>query len=78
MSADAATVVHGYSVERTFGPIRVLRRDAREAPVRRWEDYAPTIAGGVLTDLVLRLYPGAPAPPPNSGIRLVEEDAEGR
>ena len=78
VTADSATAVPGYSVERTFGPIRVLRRDARDAPVRGWERYAPTIAGGVFTDLVRRLYPGAPAPPPNSGIRFVDGDAEGR
>ena len=78
VSADSATAVPGYSVERTFGPIRVLRRDAEDAPVRGWERYAPTVAGGVFTDLVRRLYPDAPAPPPNSGIRFVAGDAEER
>ena len=78
VSADPATSIPGYSVERTFGPIRVLRRDGRETRVRRWEEYAPTIDGGVFTDLMRRLYPDAPVPPPKSGIRFVDEGAEER
>ena len=78
VSADPATSIPGYSVERTFGPIRVLRRDARETRVRPWEEYVPTITGGVFTDLMRRLYPDAPAPPPNSGIRFADEGAEER
>ena len=78
VSADPATSIPGYSVERTFGPIRVLRRDGREIRVRQWEVYAPTITGGVFTDLMRQLYPDAPAPPPNSGIRFVDEHAEER
>ncbi len=78
VSADPATSIPGYSVERTFGPIRVLRRDGRETRIRPWEEYAPTITGGVFTDLMRQLYPDAPAPPPNSGIRFVDEGAEGR
>ena len=78
VSADSATSIPGYSVERTFGPIRVLRRDARTPRVRPWEEYAPTITGGVFIDLMRQLYPDAPTPPPNSGIRFVDEGAEER
>ena len=78
VSADPATSIPGYSVERMFGPIRVLRRDGRETRVRHWEEYAPTITGGVFTDLMRQLYPDAPAPPPNSGIRFADEGAEER
>ena len=78
VSADPATSIPGYSVERTFGPIRILRRDGRETRVRRWEEHAPTITGGVFTDLMRRLYPDAPTPPPNSGIRFVDEGTEER
>ena len=46
-SADSATVVPGYSVERTFGPIRLRARRA-------------------------------PTPPPNTGIRFVDGNAEER
>ena len=72
VSADPATFAPGYSVEKTFGPIRILRRDADGPPVRRWQEYAPTIAGGTFTKLVRKLYPDAPAPPLNSGIRFVD------
>ena len=72
VSADPATSIPGYSVEKTFGSIRVLRRDADEPAIRRWQEYAPTIAGGTFTKLVSKLYPDAPAPPTNSGIRFVD------
>ena len=72
VSADPATSIPGYSVEKTFGSIRVLRRDADEPAIRRWQEYAPTIAGGTFTRLVSKLYPDAPAPPTNSGIRFVD------
>ena len=36
--------VSGYSVERTFGTVRILRRDVDAPPVRRWLEYAP-VAG---------------------------------
>ena len=78
VSADPATSIPGYSVERSFGPIGVLRRDTRETRVRPWEEYAPTITRGVFTDLMRQLYPDAPTPPPNSGIRFVDERAEER
>ena len=70
VSADPATSVPGYSVEKTFGSIRVLRRDADEPAIRQWQEYAPTIAGGTFTKLVHKLYPDAPMPPTNSGIRF--------
>ncbi len=72
VSADPATSIPGYSVEKTFGSIRVLCRDADEPAIRRWQEYAPTIAGGTFTKLVSKLYPDAPAPPTNSGIRFVD------
>ena len=72
VSGDPATSAPGYSVEKTFGPIRILRRDTDEPAIRPWQEYAPTIAGGTFTKIVRQLYPDAPAPPPNAGIRLVE------
>ena len=71
-SADPTTSVPGYSVEKTFGPIRILRRDADEPAIRRWQEYAPTTTGGTFTELVRKLYPDAPAPPPNLGIRFAD------
>lgn len=72
VSADSATYVPGYSVEKTFGPIRILRRDAAEPAIRSWREYTPTIAGGPFTESVRQFYPKAPAPPPNSGIRFAD------
>ena len=51
VSADLATFVPGYSVEKTFGTIRILRRDADEQAIRPWQGYAPTITGGTFIKL---------------------------
>ena len=72
-SADPATSVPGYSVEKTFGTIRILRRDANEPAIRPWQEYAPTITGGTFTKLMRKLYPDAPTPLINSGIRFADE-----
>ena len=77
VTADPEARVPGYAVERTFGDIRVLRR-AEGTAVRRWREYAPTIDDGVYTGVMRRLYPDAPAMPPDSGIRFADEDAQGR
>ena len=76
VSADPATSVPGYSVEKTFGTIRILRRDADEPAIRPWQEYAPTITGGTFTKLMRKLYPDEPTPPPNSGIRFADEATE--
>ena len=76
VTADQRVAVPGYSEERTFGAIRVLRRDAERVDVRLWREYSPTIDGGVFTDVVRELYPDAPPSPPNTGIRFVDEGAE--
>ena len=75
VSADSATFVPGYSVEKTFGTIRILRRDADEPAIRSWQEYTPTIAAGTFTEVVRQFYPGAPAPPPNSGIRFADVES---
>ena len=73
VSEDPATSISGYSVEKTFGTIRILRRDADEPAIRPWQEYAPTITGGTFfSKLIRKLYPDAPTPPPNSGIRFVD------
>ena len=62
--------IPGYSVEREFGSVRVLRRDADEPGVREWESYNPIMvfySVGVIMKLV---DPSAPSPPANSGIRF--------
>ena len=72
VSADPATFVPGYSVEKTFGPIRILRRDADEPAIRSWQEYAPTITDDAFTKLMSGLYPDAPTPTPNSSIRFAD------
>ena len=73
VSADPATFAPGYSVEKTFGPIRILRRDADEPAIRRWQEYAPTFKTGRFGDTARKLYPDAPTLPPNAGIRFADE-----
>ena len=72
VSADPATSIPGYSVEKTFDTIRILRRDADEPAVRPWQGYAPTINDGNVTKLMGKLYPDEPTPPPNAGIRFAD------
>ena len=72
VSANPATSVPGYSVEKEFGDLRILRREADEPAIREWQEYAPTVAGGSFTKVLRQLYPDAPTPPPNSGIRLMD------
>ena len=73
ISADPADSVPGYSVEKTFGTIRILRRDADEPAIRLWQEYVPTITGGISTRLMRQFYPNVPVPPPNPGIRFADE-----
>ena len=73
VTADPATAVTGYSLEKSFGDVRILRRDADGPPVRTWREYVPTVTGGVFTRLVREIYPDAPAPPPAAGIRFADE-----
>ena len=76
VSADPAISIPGYSVEKTFGTIRILSRDADEPAIRRWQGYTPTITGSTFTKLMRKLYPDAPAPLPNAGIRFIDEKTE--
>ena len=73
LTAEPATSIPGYSVEKEFGDLRILRREADEPAIREWQEYAPTVAGGSFTKVLRQLYPDAPAPPPNAGIRFADE-----
>ena len=66
--------VPGYSLERAFGGVRILRRDAGEPPVRRWREYSPVIADELVHGIMRQVDPGAPAPPANAGIRFAHPD----
>ena len=70
VSGDPDVAVPGYTLEKAFGGIRILRREEDEPPIRRWREFTPTIAGGLDTRLMRRIDPGAPSPPANFGIRF--------
>ena len=72
VTANPATSISGYSVEKTFGAIRILRRDTDEPAIRKWQRYTPTFKTGIFGKTVHKLYPDAPTPPPNAGIRFVD------
>lgn len=70
VSADPDFSVAGYSLDREFTGMRVLRLDRDEQPVRQWLDYAPTITARRQAQIMARIDPAAPVSPANFGIRL--------
>ena len=64
--------VPGYAVEKEFSGVRILRREEDGAAVRRWRDFTPTITHTYGGELMRRLYPEAPPPPPDFNIRFAE------
>ena len=74
VTEDPEHSVAGYSLDREFSGVRVLRRDRDQPPVRRWLDYTPTIVGRLKARIMARIDPDAPAPPANWGIRLAREE----
>ena len=73
VSADPALGIPGYAVEREFGGIRILRRQAGQPAVRLWQEYTPTIT--YVEWIMSRVDPDAPVPPPDFGIRFIDEAA---
>ena len=74
VSGDPDVSVPGYTLEKAFGGIRVLRREGNEPPIRRWRDFTPTITGELDHRLMRRIDPDAPSPPPNLGVRFAEPE----
>ena len=73
VTGEATAPVSGYSVERTFGTVRVFRRNVDAPPVRRWQEgYAPVLIDDLSVKLMHRIDPQAPLPPANAGIRLID------
>ncbi len=72
VSGNPNLTIPGYSVEKRFGDVQIWRRDENDAPIRQWEGYNPIIIGG-LDQIMTRINPNAPEPPPNSGIRFAAE-----
>ena len=71
VTADRGLSAPGYALEREFGGIRILRRQENEAPVRRWRTFTPTVTESSADRIMARIYPDAPRPPANFGIRFV-------
>ena len=71
LSADPGLAVPGYSQERDFGGVRLLRR-AADGPVRQWLDYTPTPVHESEMWIMGRVDANAPTPPANAGIRFAE------
>ena len=72
LTEDPRLEVPGYVEEKTFGDVRILRREANDAPVRQWQSFQPTMTDDFVHRLVLLGAPDAPRPPPNQGIRFAE------
>ncbi len=71
LTADPGLSAPGYAEERTFGALRLLRRLENHAPVRRWQAFTPTVTEASADRIMPRLYPDAPSPPADFGIRFV-------
>ncbi len=71
VSGDINLTIPGYTVEKNFGDVQIWRRDENEAPIRQWEVYNPIIGG--VEQIMTRVDPNAPTPPPNMGIRFTTE-----
>ena len=72
VSTDPKLTAAGYSLEREFGDIRILRRDATEPPVRDWRHHTPVMVGDRVRRIMRSADPDAPKPPPNAGIRFTD------
>ena len=73
LSADPNLTAPGYSLEREFGDIRILRRDDAEPPVRRWREHTPVTVFDIVRPTMERIDAEAPAPPANAGIRFADQ-----
>ena len=74
VSVDPDFSVPGYSLEREFGEVRILRRDENEPPVRPWIDHAPVMLSNRSQRIMRQMDPDAPSPPANFGIRFADRE----
>ena len=70
VSENPGIFIPGYSPEREFGNVRILRRDANEPEIRKWESYNPTIVSNTVKVIMKNIDPDVPSPPANRGIRF--------
>jgi hypothetical protein len=74
VSAPPYPEVPGYSLDRNFDGLRIMRRDALEPEVYEWLHYTPTIVFKVVLDAMQTIDPDAPTLPPEALIHtLVRE-----
>jgi hypothetical protein len=73
VSSIADLTMPGYSLEREFGTVRILRRNATEPPVRQWREHAPVIVVDIVHRAMAEIDANAPARPPNAGIRFATQ-----
>ena len=74
VSATPGYAVPGYSLEREFGRVRILRRERNDTPVQAWIDHAPVIVTNLDKRIMGRIDPGGPSPPANFGVRFVDQE----
>ena len=74
LTADPGFSVPGYSLDQTFGEVRILRRDENQPPVRPWIDYAPVMVSNRFRRIMRRIDPDGPSPPGNFGIRFADRE----
>ena len=74
LSADPGFSVPGYSLEREFGEVRILRRDENGPPVRPWIEHAPVFLGNRTQRIMRRIDPDAPSQPADFGIRFADRE----
>ena len=65
----------GYSLEKAFGRLRIMRRDRSGTAVRTWHSYKPILVHENYWRVLRRIDPLLPAPPPRAGIRFSEPAA---
>ena len=73
VTGDPNLAVPGYTPEREFGDVRILRRDRNEIPVRQWQDLTPTVIMDFADRTMRQVAPDAPPRPVNFGIRFVSQ-----
>ena len=64
--------IPGYSLDRSFGEVRILRRDSNEDPIRLWKEYAPIVISSTDYRIMREVRADLKLPPPNHNIRFVE------
>ena len=73
VTANSNFTIPGYTVERQFGDVQIWHRDEKDAPLRQWEAYNPIMVEDLIGNIMVRINPTAPNPPPNMGIRFIDQ-----